>query len=77
MKEVRFYFEDERTYTTIAAYIDCLDNFNNQLIYDYNTTVDEDEDEFQIYLYADENIIDAVYTQIKMLEMLTKLEELK
>ena len=77
MKEVKFYFEDERTYTTIASYIDCLDNFNNQLIYDYNTTVDEDEDEFQIYLYADENIIDAVYTQIKMLEMLTKLEELK
>lgn len=70
MKEVIFYFEDERTYTTIAAYIDCLDNFNNELIYDYNTTADIDEDEYKIYLYAEEQIIDAVYSQIKLLENL-------
>jgi hypothetical protein len=70
MKEVRFYFEDERTYTTIAAYIDCLDNFNNQLIYDYNAHCNYEDGEGEIYLYAEEQIIDAVYSQIKLLENL-------
>lgn len=70
MKEIKFYFEDERTYTTVASYIDCLDNFNNKLIYDYNTITDEDGFEYEIYLYAEDSIIDAVYSQIKLLETL-------
>ena len=72
MKEVKFYFEDERTYTTISLYIECLDNFNNELIYNYHAIADTDDAIYEIYLYADEQIIDAVYNQIKMLEHLKK-----
>lgn len=70
MKEVIFYLDNDTIGDAIERYVDLLDVVNTELIYDYNYSRDYDEEEFKLYLYAEQQIIDAVYNQIKLLEEL-------
>ncbi len=70
MKEIIFYLDNDTIGDAIEQYVELLDVVNTDMIYDYNYTRDYDEEEFKLYLYADEQIIDAVYSQIKLLETL-------
>lgn len=70
MKEIIFYLDNDTIGDAIEQYVDLLDVVNHDIIYNYNYTRDYDEEEFKLYLYAEQQIIDAVYNQIKLLEEL-------
>ena len=70
MKEIIFYLDNDTIGDVIEQYVELLDVVNHDIIYNYNYTRDCDEEEFKLYLYAEQQIIDAVYNQIKLLEEL-------